>query len=151
MDAATGQLLGICTSNAKHSRSGGGGGTGSRLGSGRGGGAVTVLPHLNFSIPAAQLAPVVRAAQEAAAAEEAGGALGDAAGAALAAWRALDAEAAGSSELLHVWRLDPRQRERRRQQEQQQGPGGGGGFGGAVPPAKLQQLLRELRQPQAKL
>lgn len=106
-----------------------------------------VLPHLNFAIPTVQLAPVVLAAQEAAAAEEAGGALGDAAGTALAAWRAVDAAAACSRELAHVWRLDPRQREPpgERQGERR------GAFGGASPPAKLQQLLRELQQHRARL
>ena len=140
VDAATGRLLGLVTSNAKHSSN-----RGSASGARGGGAAVTVLPHLNFSIPAAQLAPAVFAAQEAAAADAAaGGSPGGPAAAALQAWHELDVATAGSGEMQHIWRLDPRQQERQRQQER----GGGGGFGGAPLPAKLRQLLQEMQQQQ---
>ena len=159
VDAATGQLLGIVTSNAKHSSrgssssssgsggGGGGGGGGVSGGTSSNGKRVTVLPHLNFSIPAAQLAPVLLAASEAAAAEAAGGsamcaAAGDAA--AVAAWRRLNAAGAADSELNQVWRMDPRQRQR----QQPQGSGSGGAFGGAAPPARLQRLLEQLVERQ---
>ncbi|KAI7843428.1 hypothetical protein COHA_002906 [Chlorella ohadii] len=158
-DAATGQLLGLVTSNAKH-KSRGDRSSGSSGGSGssdsRRGGDVsadgssssmqtTVLPHLNFSIPAAQLGPVLLAASEAAAAEATGGgAMGGSAGdaAAVATWRQLDAAGAANAELNQVWRMDPRQQQRQRQQE----GGSGGVFGGAAPPTKLQRLLEQLAE-----
>lgn len=157
LDAATGELLGLVTSNAKHTQRLPPGQTraaGSRRsGSSSGGAVVSVLPHLNFAIPAAQLAPVVAAAQAAAAAGPAGDA------AALAVWRAVDEAAMASAELQQVWHLDS---QRPKQQQQHPEPGGGGSasggsaFGGARPPARLQRLLGELQQgeqlqPRAKL
>ncbi len=162
VDAATGQLLGLVTSNAKHKSrgnrsSGSSGGSGSR-GSRRGGDVsadgssssmqTTVLPQLNFSIPAAQLGPVLLAASEAAAAEATGGgAMGSSVGdaAAVVAWRRLDAAGAANAELSQVWRMDPRQQQRQRQRQQKEG-GSGGAFGGAAPPARLQRLLKRLAE-----
>lgn len=147
LDAATGQLLGLVTSNAKHTQRPPPGSSGASSGGGSGGGAgggaqVAVLPHLNFCVPVAQLAPVVAAAQVAAAAGPAGDA------AALAAWRAIDEAALASAELQQAWHLDSQRPKQPPPQTQQPVPGM---FGGARPPAHLRQLLEELQQQRAKL
>jgi S1-C subfamily serine protease len=159
LDAATGQLLGLVTSNAKHTPSNGQGGIG---GAGAAGSAATVLPHLNFSIPAAQLASIVAAAQAAAEGSRAGGlaaqAMGpaaaeNAAAAALAAWRAIDAAASDSAELRQVWRLDQQRRPQcqekdRPEQQQPSEQGRSKQLHVPLPPAKLQALMLELEQQQ---
>lgn len=145
LNAVTGELLGLVTSNAKHTQRLPPGSAAGRGGSssGSGGGAqVWVLPHLNFAIPAAQLAPVVAAAEAAAAAGPAGNA------AALAAWRAVDEAALASAELQQAWHLDSQRSKQQPQQQQRAHCGGGGAFGGARPPDRLGQLLGELQQQQ---
>ncbi|PSC76730.1 glyoxysomal processing glyoxysomal [Micractinium conductrix] len=134
VDADTGGWLGLVTSNAKHS--------GAKHATQQ---RATVLPHLNFSIPADQLLPVVAAAQAAAAAPP--GEQPAAAAAALAVWQALDRATAADGELQRVWQLD-RQRQRQQPAAKQQQGSSPGAFGGAVPPAKLQQLLQSLQQQQ---
>ncbi|KAL4425274.1 hypothetical protein ABPG75_009290 [Micractinium tetrahymenae] len=132
LDAVTGELLGLVTSNAKHSS------RRSSASDSLGGlpqGRHTILPHINFSIPAAQLQPVLAA-----------GGMRDAA-AARAAWQALDAQTAGDTQLQQVWRLD-RQRRRPSQQQEAGQQQAGGAFGGARPPAKMKQLLEELQRQQ---
>lgn len=135
LDAASGALLGLVTSNAKHS---------SRASSASDwlGGAVhgqhTILPHINFSIPAAQLRPVVAAAAPGA----------QSAAAALAAWQALDAETAASAEFQQVWRLGRHQRRPAEQEQAGRQHPEAGALGGARPPAKMQQLLEQLQRQQ---
>jgi hypothetical protein len=132
LDPASGQLLGLVTSNAKH--------TPSRA-SADAAGTPTVLPHINFCIAAAQLRPVVAAAHAAAAAGD-----GDGRAAAVAAWQAIDAWAAADEEMRAVWQLG------RSGEGQQAGPGERQAeFGGARPPARMRQLLEELQQQRSKL
>jgi S1-C subfamily serine protease len=108
LDAASGALLGLVTSNAKRQPPGAGA-------------AVAFYPHLNFSVPAAQLRPVVEAALRGGAAD----------------WA--DVEAAHSSASMRgVWAMHGAVRP---------GEGGGGGArggvgaGGARVPAALAALL----------
>ncbi|KAL4854568.1 Glyoxysomal processing protease [Chlorella vulgaris] len=168
LDGATGKLLGLVTSNAKHTPSrGGSGGAVAAAGTPP---PPTVLPHLNFSIPAAQLRPVIQAAQAAAAAARPTGAhaatkaaatkpelgLAAAKASAINVWRRLDGAAAASSELQLVWRLGRRQgplplapqSEQKKQKQDKAPPPAGGSFGGVTPPAGLQQLLDQLQQQQ---
>lgn len=129
LDTASGRLLGLVTSNAKHTPS---------AVAAKSAGPPTVLPHINFGIAAAQLRPVVAAAQAAAAAVDK-----DAAGsAAVAAWQTIDAKAAADESMRAVWQLG------RPLSDRQAGPGdeGQAAFGGAPTPARMQQLLKELQQ-----
>eukprot|EP00887_Chlorella_sp_A99_P003605 scaffold7.g3605.t1 len=119
LDPATGQLLGLVTSNSRHAASGG------------------VLPHLNYAIPAALLAPVAAAAAEPTPA------------AARERWTQLDAAAAADAALRQAWQLGLAQRPEQPPHAAGDAAGdGGGGIHGARPPARLVSLLEQLKQQQ---
>lgn len=114
----SGRLLALVTSNARHA-------------SGQ------LYPHLNFSIPAALLRPVLELAEW----QEAAATTGGMAGATAAEWVVLDARLAADGALSELWGLSF-------SAPAEEAPGAGGpsegALGGARPPAALARLLEEL-------